>query len=155
MSPNSSLARLAILGIGHELRGDDAAGLEVARRLQPFAAHNPHLLVIETGPVPENFTGLLRRFAPGRVILVDAVQMGEPPGTLRFLNWRDAVGLPSTHTFPLNIFADYLVSEFSCAVELLGIQPGDNAFNAPLTAEVEQAVEQASRYLQTHFISAS
>jgi len=33
--PDEACPRLAIVGIGHELRGDDAAGLEVARAMQP------------------------------------------------------------------------------------------------------------------------
>ena len=41
--------------------GDDAAGVEVARRLQPLL-RSPQ--VIEACYVPENFTGAVRRHEP-------------------------------------------------------------------------------------------
>ena len=90
--------RTAMLGIGHELRGDDAAGLEVARRLQALVVGQPDSLILETGPVPENFTGPLRRFAPDLVLLVDAALMGEPAGAVRWLDWkmRGVFHLPPT-----------------------------------------------------------
>ncbi len=38
-------ARLALVGIGHELCGDDAVGVRVAELLKPFAEKNEHLLM--------------------------------------------------------------------------------------------------------------
>ncbi len=79
MPANNLTPRTAILGIGQELRGDDALGLEIARRLQKKLSGREDVLILLAGPAPENFTGALRRFAPQRVILVDAALMGEPP----------------------------------------------------------------------------
>ena len=59
--------RLAVLGIGHELCGDDAVGVRLAGMLRPLVTGNERLLVIEAGPAPENFTGPLRRFQPDLV----------------------------------------------------------------------------------------
>ena len=142
------MARTAVLGIGHELRGDDAAGLEVARRLKVRMAGYPDWLVLETGPVPENFSGPLRRFSPDIVILVDAALLDEPPGSLRLVDWREAGGFPSsTHSLPLATLAGFLASELGCEVRLLGIQPGDDSLGAPLSPAVEQGVEKAVELL--------
>lgn len=131
--------RLAVMGIGHELRGDDIAGLLVARALRPYA--NERFLVVEAGHAPENYTAPVRRFAPQLVLLVDAAELGEPPGTIRWLEWPELTGLSaSTHTMPLYLLARYLAMEANCAVGLLGIQAADTGLNMSLSAEVEEAV---------------
>lgn len=131
--------RLALMGIGHELRGDDAAGLLVARALRPYA--NDHFLVVEAGHAPENYTAPVRRFAPDLVLLVDAAELGELPGTIRWLEWTETTGISaSTHTMPLYLLGRYLATEANCVVGLIGIQAADTGLNAPLSAEVEKAV---------------
>jgi len=137
-----------VLGLGNSLRGDDAAGLWLARDLQPLAAGNERLLVIEAGPVPENFCGLLRRFRPDLVLLVDAAQMQAKPGTVRWLSWQDTTGITaSTHTLPVHILATYLAGELGCAVALLGIQPADIFIGASLTPPVREAAETTASIL--------
>ena len=106
--------RLAVLGVGHELRGDDGAGLAVARGLRPFASER---------------------------LLVDAAQMDEPPGTIRWLAPDDITGVSaSSHTLPLHMLARFLQAELGCEVALLGIQPADTSLGAPLSESVETAV---------------
>ncbi len=136
------LPRVALLGVGNELNGDDAAGLLVARALQVRLAGIDRLLVIDAGPAPENQTGTLRRFQPDLVILVDAAQMNEEPGTVRWLRWQDTTGLSaSTHTLPPYMLAQYVTSELGCDMALIGIQPLSNLFEGPLSPIIQQAVE--------------
>ncbi len=141
--------RIAVVGIGNELRGDDAAGLEVVRRLKKrLKGHPEQLLLIEAGPVPENFTGPLRRFQPEMVLLVDAALMGEEPGALRHLDWKEAAGFPSSsHTLPLETFAAYLVGELGCEVRLLGLQPGGDELGAPISEAMDAAVNRAVAWI--------
>lgn len=142
--------RVAVVGVGHELRGDDAAGLAVARRTQAFAGER--LLVLEGGPAPENVTGLLRRFRPELVLLVDAAEMGAAPGTVRWLTPDAVEGLSATtHTMPLSMLARYLQHELDCGVYLVGIQPGQNEIGQPLSEAVEKAVEALSAGLGAVF----
>ena len=134
--------RLAVMGIGHELCGDDAVGLQVARMLSEVEGNNPQLLIIEAGPAPENFTGLLRRFEPDLIWLVDAALFEAPPGEVRCLPWEQVEGMSaSTHTLPLNILAAYLTAELGCELELIGIQPGQTFADAPLTPPVRKAAK--------------
>lgn len=133
--------RIAVLGIGHELCGDDAAGICLARELNAQAGNHAGLLALETGPAPENFTGTVRRFAPDLVLLVDAAQMNGTPGEVRWLDWENLSGISaSTHTMPLDIIVAYLTAELGCQAGFLGIQPAGNAVGAPLSPEVQQAV---------------
>ena len=142
--PNKSTTRTAILGVGQELRGDDAVGLEVARRLQMKLSGREDVLILLAGPAPENFTGALRRFAPQRVILVDAALMGEPPGAARWLDWRQAGGFSaSTHSLPLSALAGYLEVELGCTVQIMGVQPAGNELGRPLSVQAKKGVRRA------------
>lgn len=150
LQPPDRPVRVAIVGIGHELRGDDAAGLAVARALHAPAAAPPAspVLVIEAGPAPENYTGQLRRFGPDLVLLVDAARMDEAAGAVRWLDWPATTGLgASTHTLPPHILARYLVAELECEVAVLGIQPETTIIGATLSATVEQAVNKLAHTL--------
>jgi len=141
---------VAVVGIGQALNGDDAAGVKVAQALSrrqragrggaaqpaPFS-----LLVVEAAHAPENCTGVIRRFAPHLVILVDAADMGDPPGTIRWLDWQDTSGLgASTHTLPPYLLARYLTTELSCDVALIGIQPKGTDLGGPVSPPVQRAV---------------
>lgn len=145
--PDSAL-RAVVVGVGHDLRGDDAAGLLAARALKPLLAAHDDVLVVEGGPAPENVTGALRRFRPDFVLLIDAAQFDAPPGTVRWLDWRAAAGMgASTHAGSLSMVGQYLSAELGCEVALLGIQLGGNALGAPLTPVVAQAVDELARAL--------
>jgi hydrogenase 3 maturation protease len=145
-----SAPRVAVVGIGHELRGDDAAGLAVARALQTALAGDERVLVIDAGPVPENHVGPLRRFKPDVVLLVDAAQMGEEAGMIRWLSWKETDGLgASTHTLSPRLLAQFLIDELGCEVALLGIQPRDNAIDDRLSPEVAGAVDAIVAAVQT------
>ena len=138
LQPKERPLRVAVVGIGHELRGDDAAGLEVARQLQPFAHSN--LLIIEAGHAPENHTGLLRRFTPDLIVLVDTAQLNEAPGTIRWLPWQETSGLSaSTHTMPPYMLARFLTAELNCEIALIGIQPNHTFLRSSLSPAVAEA----------------
>jgi len=137
--------RIAVMGIGHELQGDDAAGVLIARRLQTLIRPSEERLILCTGPAPENFCGALRRFEPDLVLMIDAAQMDEAPGTVRLIPYQDVTGVgASTHTLPLHILASYLTSELGCEITLLGIQPVFVEFGeiSPLMRKVVPAIAQ-------------
>lgn len=143
-------ARVAVMGIGNELNGDDAAGVLAARTLKQqqeerAAQDEPRssaLLVIEAGPAPESFTGKVRRFAPDLVLLIDAAELGDPPGTVHAFDWSAAQGLSaSTHTLPPSMLAEFLSRELNCPVALIGIQPRSLEMDAGISDEAARAAE--------------
>ena len=100
------------------------------------------MLAIQGGPAPENFTGLLRRFEPDLVLMVDAALMELEPAKTGWLRWQDTSGFSaSTHTLPLHLLAGYLTAELNCEVALLGIQPAQTRVGAPLSPEVQACAE--------------
>jgi len=136
-------ARLAVLGIGHELCGDDAVGTRIAAMLNTMLPNEPRLLAIEAGPAPENFTGSLRHYKPDLILMIDAARLDEEPGTIRWLNLQELDGLSaSTHTLPLDLLITYLNAELGCGVELIGIQPEQTFADMPLTPSVQKAAEE-------------
>ena len=140
------------------MRGDDAAGVLVVRRLMESAGKNPsksrtqskvtesqreESLLFEAGPLPEAATGALRRYLPDWAVFIDSAEMGEPPGTIRWVDPEQAEGFTgSTHTFPLSGLGKYLSSELGCRVAILGIQPKNLEFDSLVSGEVIRAVEE-------------
>ncbi len=137
--------RIAIVGIGNTLRSDDAAGMLVARALSQrmCATDQDHVLVLEAGQAPENYTADIRGFRPGVIVLVDAADMGKEPGAVEWISEDDIDGMSaSTHSLPLSMLVKYLTLELNCKVMLLGIQAISNDVGETVSAEVLEAVKE-------------
>lgn len=137
--------RIAILGVGNEFRSDDAAGVLVVRALadREYTGNTRHVLLIDAGHAPENTTGELRRFAPDLILIIDAADMGETPGTVKWIPEEAIDGMSaSTHSLPLSMLAHYLRLETNCTVALLGIQPGLNEVGEQVSAVVSKAIQE-------------
>jgi hydrogenase 3 maturation protease len=132
--------RLAIIGIGHELCGDDGLGVAISQALEIVFQNHGHVQVFTAGPAPENLCGPLRWFAPDLVVLIDAADVAQKPGDIRWLDLQKTDGVSaSTHTLPLRILADYLIAEIGCKIVLLGVQPAKLAYG-PISEAVEESV---------------
>ena len=143
----AKLPRIAIIGIGNLFRSDDAAGILVARALaqRKCAADTNHVLIIEAGSAPENRTGELRRFDPDLVLIIDAAEMGETPGAIRWISEEEIDGMSaSTHSLPLSMLIHYLKLELNCDVRLLGIQAVSNEVGEEVNTEVLRAIDEAT-----------
>ena len=149
LSPQQNLSsneptRIAIVGIGNEFNGDDAAGVLVARKLnsRERSTDADHVLVIEAGQAPENITADLRRFRPQVVLLIDAAQVEAAPGEIVWIPWETTSGMSaSSHSLPLSMLARYLTLEFGCKVHLLGIQAENTEREGFLSSSVQAAVD--------------
>ncbi len=77
-----------MIGVGNVLRGDDAVGVRVVEGLRAAVAGDPHALPAGTRLVDGGTLGLdlLRSIRDARaVVLVDAVRLGGPAGTVSVL----------------------------------------------------------------------
>ena len=145
----SPAKRLAVLGIGSDLRGDDGAGMLVAGRLEKSLKRikaSPKIKIFFGATAPENLTGEIKRFKPTHLIVIDTVEIKEKPGTVLVLT-PDLVGGGvsfSTHAMPAKIIIDYFLNFFRCSTVIIGIQPGSVRFGkAPSRAVKEAAAEVA------------
>lgn len=133
--------RIAFLGIGNELNGDDAAGVWLARRLISLIPPSYRLLILDCGQVPEKAVSALRRFKPDLVVLLDAADFGGIPGETRWIDPQDTSGFSaSSHSLPFSVLANYLKREFNCDVGLIGIQPASLDFDAGLSSSVKKSL---------------
>ena len=64
--PLLAAERVAVLGVGSALRGDDAAGILLVRRLRTFCLRTgaTRLAAFAGHSAPENLTGEICRFRP-------------------------------------------------------------------------------------------
>lgn len=150
----TSAPRLALVGVGNELCADDAAGMIVARNLLNIspAQTAENLLVICAGTTIENVTGQLRSFAPDLILLIDAAEMGETSGTIRWLSMDSVAGVSAfSHSLPLSMVMRYLTLELSCPVALLGIQIKSNEMGGEICCEVRSAAEEIVEELLSLF----
>jgi len=126
--------RLAVMGVGSELRSDDVAGILVARKLSEAFPDRAGLLVVEGHSAPENFTGEILRFKASHLVIVDCAELDAPPGTVRLFPVDGIGGLSSsTHSLPLSIIIDYLDSQHPCETVVIGIQPQNLEFDGQPT----------------------
>jgi hydrogenase 3 maturation protease len=125
-----------LVGIGNELRGDDAVGLMVARLVRGAAGAE----VLEAGDAPENHLGRVIRAGPDTVLLIDAADLGRPPGEFEILDPADMDGTClTTHAMPLAELSGAISAMTGAAVRLLGIQPASVRIGSPLSEELRRA----------------
>lgn len=154
-------SKIAILGVGSELRADDVAGILVAQRIEerrkegqkerrsdapPFS---PSLIeVFFGGTAPENLTGEIKRFGPTHLVIIDAADLNAEPGAITVMD-PDSIGGTTfcTHSLPLKMMIDYLLDSFECHVTVIGIQPKSLEVAAAVSREVGDAVESLSALL--------
>jgi len=133
--------RIAIMGVGSELRNDDAAGMLLIEKLLKLIQHD-NVIFVGGGTAPENFTGVIKDFNPDKLIIIDAAHMGILAGEIRLLETEEIGGLSfSTHMLPLPIMLNYLKLEINCEVICIGIQPKNTEQGFTVCNEVNQAVE--------------
>lgn len=130
-----------LLAVGSVLRGDDAAGPLLAKMMTDSPVEG--WSVIDGGQCPEDELGVIRRQEPDTVLVFDAADMGLPPGAVRNLSAGDVATdcLISTHALPITFLLGE-IEGIAKRVVLLGIQPADTTFFAPLTPAVRESVKE-------------
>jgi hydrogenase 3 maturation protease len=127
------------LGIGNELRRDDSVGLAVIDGLGALI-DDPSISLVKCHEVPENFTGRVKRFNPACVILIDAADFGGAPGEVRVFELNELEGIEiTTHRPSLAVLGEYLQSETSAGIFVIGIQPADREFGEGLSPAARRA----------------
>jgi hydrogenase 3 maturation protease len=132
-----------LLGVGNDMRGDDAFGPLLARRLHVLGMPS-----LDGGTAPENVTGPIRRAAPEILLIADAVELGESPGTLRLLAPIDLEdGASSTHDPSLRILHRYLAAELTLETRVLAAQPASRGLGDPVSFEVLRSIDRIATIL--------
>jgi hydrogenase maturation protease len=141
------LARI-VIGVGNDLRGDDAAGWETVRRLVP----SPSLVLHEHGG---DAPGLIGLWGPDDdVVIVDTVVSEDPPGTILEVDalagkLPAAVSWATTHGAGVieGIELARALGLLPRSLVVLGITAMQFELGAPMTEGVERAVAEVVRRL--------
>jgi len=142
--------KYAVLGIGSVLRSDDGAGMYFIELIRD-SFQKSDMLLIEGSTAPENFTGVIKSFAPDKLFIVDAAHMGLLPGETKVVPACEISGVSfSTHMLPLSVMLKYLESEAGCEVFFFGIQPRSTEQGFGICEEVKAG----TRRLSEDFLSA-
>jgi len=132
--------KLAVLGVGNTLRGDDGLGVFIVRSIvRHYMERYPEedlnidrevnkishkVVLINCGTVPENFTDILKREKPDKIVIIDSAVMGEKPGTVKLIDIEEICNVGfSTHTLPLNVIVKYLMSYIDSEIFIVGMEP--------------------------------
>ena len=129
--------------LGNALLGDDAVGCRVAELLLEKKITG----VVDCGTTPENHIAALREKPTSALLIVDAADMGLPPGEMRGLSLAelDAAAIVS-HNIPMSLLLLPFAGVFEIAV--LGIQPATTRLGAPLSESVEKAAGRAADLIE-------
>jgi hydrogenase 3 maturation protease len=143
--------KLAILGAGAILNADDGAGVIITDNLQKkFNEDNCKNLRIYTGnTAPENFSGEIKKFSPDHLIVIDAADLKEEPGSIMIIDPDIIDGVSfSTHMLPLKVMLQYIQKEIGCRITILGIQVADVVYGNPVTEKINQSINETITILQ-------
>jgi hydrogenase maturation protease len=136
-----------VIGCGNLLRGDDAVGPLLVRRMLERGLP-PGVEVADGGTSGMDVAFRMR--GVGKVVLVDAATTGGEPGTLYRLTGADVETLPPLEGINLHAFRwDHalaiarwaLKDEYPTEVEVFLIEAGSLQFGDPLTTEVEATMD--------------
>jgi hydrogenase 3 maturation protease len=137
-----------VLGIGSDLRGDDAAGVLMARSIQKRSVgkrSTKKLKVFIGGTAPENITGEIKKFKPTHLIILDAADVGLKKGAVHVIDPKEVSGFSSsTHKLPMKVFVDYITHFTGCETLIVGVQPAQLEFNTSPSQAVRKSVKYVS-----------
>jgi hydrogenase maturation protease len=143
------IGNVAFLGIGNIDRGDDGAGMALARLLSDARVTR----VYDGGMTPEKYLSVLRDNGCDTIVFLDAVEMGAQPGSLTILDAQEIEAkfpVVSTHKLSLGMLARLIAEGNNTKVWLIGVQPLSIEMGAGgLSPLVEQSVTFAAQSIAT------
>ncbi|MEO0225798.1 MAG: hydrogenase maturation peptidase HycI [candidate division WOR-3 bacterium] len=142
--------KVAIVGVGNPLKADDGLGAICTEHIYHELRKSPNekIMCIIAGEVPENFTGKIRSHQPSHVIIIDAVQTNDKPGTVTIIDEKkikdEAV---STHRLSLGQFVRYIKESIGAQVIIIGVVPKSLDWGTPISPPVKKAINALARAL--------
>jgi len=144
----SPTSKVALVGIGHPLRGDDYVGSYVMKGIIKARGStlSDCVYVFDAEDNVERVIARISRVNPKHVIFIDACEMGLRPAETKLLR-VDETSYPffTTHGIPLKVLAEQLL--VGCKVWVLAIQPKDTEFGEVLSPEVHDAADHVWKFI--------
>ena len=134
--------KVAIIGLGHPLRGDDYVGSYIAEKLKQLV-RSSNILIVNAETVPELYTDVIREFKPDVLLIIDAVDFGGEPGEIIFSKLCDLEIVERdslSHALPLYLVLKLMNVE-ERNVYILGIQPKNMNIRNSMSQKVLEHAE--------------
>lgn len=148
----SDAGRIAILGIGSDLRADDVSGMLVCAILRDALLKKKKRIpakIFFGETAPENLTGEIKKFKPTHLVIIDTIDAGKRVGSICLFKPED-VGEGtsfSTHKMPAKVLIDYLVNSCGCKATVIGIQPKTVDFGKSVSVAVKASAKKTADML--------
>ncbi|MEM2088063.1 MAG: hydrogenase maturation protease [Thermoproteota archaeon] len=137
--------RLIVLGIGNELRGDDAAGLLVARALK--ISNSERFKAVECGVSVEDCIDYALGEKPSHLLIVDAFPDGETMVLLDIADLESRMPV-STHAIPLPVLLEAFGKPVETSVKILGIGVENFKLGSTVSKECLKIVRKVSEAIR-------
>jgi len=144
----NNAAKVAVLGVGSELRCDDVAGILIAKNLEKEIKNkeNSKIKVFIGYTAPENLTSEIIKYNPTHIIIIDSADAGQKAGSIMLINYEEIGGMSfSTHKLPLKMLVDYLLQSLKSEIVMIGIQPKTLKFGECISKEVKKSIDQITK----------
>jgi hydrogenase maturation protease len=137
------MGRTLVLGLGNLVHSDDGLGVHAIQALQRDPRVPRDTVLMDGGTQGLSLLPHVSSFE--RLLVIDALDTGEPPGTLMRLegeSLRNMPGKSSVHQLGLAdmLVALELLDEMPAQIVLLGVQPQSTEWSAELTLPVREAL---------------
>jgi hydrogenase maturation protease len=134
-----SPATYVVLGLGNTLHTDDGIGPQAIERLRSDARMPAHVALIEGGTLGLELLTYI--WDCSYLLVLDAVDVGQPPGTLVRMSSQEVQTLPGSGSVHQMGVADLLVALRILAsrtpeIVLLGVQPASTEWGTELSLAV-------------------
>ena len=133
--------KIVFVGLGNELRGDDAAGLLFLERLKVKPEFcKSHL--IKAGTNPENHLQKILDSGAEVVVFIDAARSGVKPGTIGWIDPEkvNSVNI-STHAFSIKMVEEFLEKYHPFKFMYLGIEPLTTKLGENVSLEILKNID--------------
>ncbi len=137
--------KIAVMGIGNELRGDDAVGHVIAGDLSRM--QRDRFISFAVGTAVENASHLIRRASPRYLFVIDAAQVVSEGKRMRGWDFFPPESINSfihsTHSLPLSmLFSIWRRENPELIVHFIGIPIGPTRDFAPLSIRAQSIRKQ-------------
>lgn len=133
-----------VIGLGNLVHSDDGVGVHAIHRLQTDPRVPPEVSLIDGGTQGLSLIPHISGFP--RLLVIDAVDVGEEPGTVIRMDGQALDGLRGKPTVHQLGFADLMIAlkllgDPPEEVVVLGVQPLSTDWSAELTPPVQAALD--------------
>lgn len=138
-------SKALVLGLGNILLSDEGLGVRVVQRLQERYRLSPEIQVMDGGTLGLDLLPYLE--GVDHLLVIDALEMGEEPGTMARLVGEEVPASLSVKISPHQMgLADLLAAarlqdSYPQEITLLGMQPGSIDTGLDLSPSVEAQVD--------------